>query len=112
MESTIGLYKTELIDRHRFTGRAGLEHTTAEWVHWYNTHRSSCTSGVRYTLPLLLIVALLTATAGAKTFLDTAEHADDLPAWLFSVARDVFLGRHPLGRYLLPGVGEGRSRRA
>ena len=40
MESTIGLYKTELIDRNRsFTGRADLEHATAEWVHWYNTNR-------------------------------------------------------------------------
>lgn len=34
--------------------------------------------GVRYPLPLLLILALLAATAGAKTFLETAEHAADL----------------------------------
>lgn len=40
MESAIGLYKTELIDRHpAFTGRAALERETASWVHWYNTGR-------------------------------------------------------------------------
>ena len=41
MESTIGLYKTELIDRHprSWTGRAELERETAAWVHWYNTTR-------------------------------------------------------------------------
>nr|WP_280330808.1 IS3 family transposase [Nocardia wallacei] len=40
MESAIGLYKTELIDRHpAFTGRAELERETASWVHWYNTQR-------------------------------------------------------------------------
>ncbi len=41
MESTIGLYKTELIDfdRHSWTGLADVERATAEWVHWYNTTR-------------------------------------------------------------------------
>jgi transposase InsO family protein len=41
MESTIGLYKTELIDRHErsWTGRAEVERETASWVHWYNTTR-------------------------------------------------------------------------
>lgn len=42
MESTIGLYKTELIehDRHRsWTGRAEVEAETASWVHWFNTTR-------------------------------------------------------------------------
>ncbi|HET6948980.1 MAG TPA: IS3 family transposase [Acidimicrobiales bacterium] len=43
MESTIGLYKTELInhpDRARaWTGRAEVEAETAAWVHWYNTTR-------------------------------------------------------------------------
>ncbi|TQN32116.1 DDE family transposase [Haloactinospora alba] len=39
---------------------------------------------MRYPLPLLLILALLAATGGAKTFLETAEHAADLPAWLLS----------------------------
>lgn len=40
MESTIGLYKTELIDVERlrsWTGRAEVERETAAWVHWYNT---------------------------------------------------------------------------
>jgi putative transposase len=42
MESTIGLFKTELVehDRHRsWTGAAELERETAGWVHWYNTSR-------------------------------------------------------------------------
>ena len=42
MESTIGLYKTELIhhDRPRsWSGRAEVERETASWVHWYNTTR-------------------------------------------------------------------------
>ncbi|MCX2729116.1 ISAs1 family transposase [Saccharopolyspora sp. NFXS83] len=40
--------------------------------------------GVRYPLPLPLILALLAATAGAKTFLEAAEHAADLPVWLLT----------------------------
>jgi putative transposase len=42
MESTIGLYKTELIDfdrRRSWTGLTDVERATAEWVHWYNTTR-------------------------------------------------------------------------
>ena len=42
MESTIGLYKTEVIDfdaRRSWTGRADVERETAEWVHWFNTSR-------------------------------------------------------------------------
>lgn len=41
MESTIGLYKTELIDRHprSWSGRAEVERETASWVHWFNTTR-------------------------------------------------------------------------
>jgi transposase InsO family protein len=42
MESTIGLYKTELIDHGRtrnWSGRAEVERETAGWVHWYNTTR-------------------------------------------------------------------------
>lgn len=40
MESAIGLYKTELIDRQKsWTGRAEVERETASWVHWYNTTR-------------------------------------------------------------------------
>jgi putative transposase len=40
MESTIGLYKTELIARQRsWTGRNEVERETAAWVHWFNTER-------------------------------------------------------------------------
>lgn len=40
MESTIGLYKTELIERQRsWTGRNEVERETAAWVHWFNTER-------------------------------------------------------------------------
>jgi putative transposase len=40
MESTIGLYKAELIDRQRsWTGRNEVERETAAWVHWFNTER-------------------------------------------------------------------------
>ncbi len=39
IESTIGLYKTELIDRQRsWTGRNEVERETAG-VHWFNTER-------------------------------------------------------------------------
>jgi putative transposase len=48
MESTIGLYKTELIDRQRsWTGRAAVERETAAWVHWFNTHRLHSAIGYR-----------------------------------------------------------------
>ena len=41
MESTIGLYKTELIDRHprSWSGAGEVERDTASWVHWFNTDR-------------------------------------------------------------------------
>jgi putative transposase len=41
MESTIGLFKTELVERHQhsWTGRTELERATAEWVHWFNHAR-------------------------------------------------------------------------
>ena len=41
MESTIGLYKTEVISRNprSWIGARAVEHATAEWVHWYNTSR-------------------------------------------------------------------------
>lgn len=42
MESTIGLYKSELVDHDRrrsWSGPAELERETASWVHWYNTSR-------------------------------------------------------------------------
>lgn len=38
MESTIGLYKTELIDRQpSWTSAAEVERETASWVQWFNT---------------------------------------------------------------------------
>ena len=52
MESTIGLYKTELIDVERsrsWTGRAEVERETAVWVHWYNAERLY--SSIGYTSP-------------------------------------------------------------
>lgn len=42
VESTIGLYKTELIEHDRTTswsGAAEVERETASWVHWYNHTR-------------------------------------------------------------------------
>jgi transposase InsO family protein len=40
MESTIGLYKTELVDRDAsWSGRAEVERETAEWVRWFNADR-------------------------------------------------------------------------
>ncbi|AMY20334.1 hypothetical protein A3Q40_02971 [Rhodococcus sp. PBTS 1] len=51
MESTIGLYKSELIDRQRsWTGRAEVERETAAWVHWFNTTRVH--SSIGYTSPI------------------------------------------------------------
>jgi len=52
MESTIGLYKTELIDRHpnTWTGRVEVENETASWVHWYNTTRLH--SSIGYVPPI------------------------------------------------------------
>lgn len=52
MESTIGLYKTELIDQHDTTwaDRAEVERETASWVHWYNTTRLH--SSIGYLPPL------------------------------------------------------------
>ena len=52
MESTIGLYKTELIDQHDTTwaDRAEVERETASWVHWYNTTRLH--SSIGYVPPL------------------------------------------------------------
>jgi hypothetical protein len=42
MESTIGLYKTELIHHDRirtWSGATELERETASWVHWYTATR-------------------------------------------------------------------------
>ncbi len=48
MESTIGLFKTELIDRQRsWAGRAAVERETAAWVHWFNTDRLHSSIGYR-----------------------------------------------------------------
>jgi putative transposase len=54
MESTIGLYKTELIDHRRdaktWENRTTVEVATAEWVHWYNTERLH--SSIDYMPPI------------------------------------------------------------
>ncbi|SMG60600.1 Transposase InsO and inactivated derivatives [Rhodococcus rhodochrous J3] len=51
MESTIGLYKTELIDRAQsWSGRAEVERETAEWVHWFNADRLH--SSIDYLSPI------------------------------------------------------------
>lgn len=50
IESTIGLYKTELIEHDRprsWTGRAEVETETASWVHWFNTTRIHHSIGKR-----------------------------------------------------------------
>jgi putative transposase len=50
IESTIGLYKTELIEHDRrrsWTGRAEVEQETAGWVHWFNTARIHHSIGKR-----------------------------------------------------------------
>ena len=52
MESTIGLYKTELIDLHRrtWTGPGEVETETAGWVHWFNSERLH--SSINYHPPI------------------------------------------------------------
>lgn len=50
MESTIGLYKTELIDldpTRRRTGRNDVERETADWVRWFNHERLHSSIGYR-----------------------------------------------------------------
>lgn len=41
MESTIGLFKTEVIEHEQptWTSWRQVEQATASWVHWYNTER-------------------------------------------------------------------------
>ncbi len=41
MESTIGLFKTEVIQHERpsWSGWRQVEQATASWVHWYNSER-------------------------------------------------------------------------
>lgn len=46
-ESTIGLYKAELIGRRSWRTFAELEYQTAAWVHWYNTERLHSACGYR-----------------------------------------------------------------
>lgn len=52
MESTIGLYKTELIDTgsRSWASRQAVESATAEWVHWFNHRRLH--SSIGYQTPL------------------------------------------------------------
>jgi putative transposase len=54
MESTIGLYKTELINTRdhgrNWGGRAEVERETAEWVRWYNHERIH--SSIEYMTPI------------------------------------------------------------
>jgi putative transposase len=54
MESTIGLYKTELIDSRQYgrnwSGRLEVERETASWVHWYNKQRLH--SSIGYLTPM------------------------------------------------------------
>ncbi len=54
MESTIGLYKTELIKPYASTrnwsGLSELERETAEWVRWYNNERIH--SSIDYMTPI------------------------------------------------------------
>jgi putative transposase len=51
MESAIGLFKTELIDRHPTTwrDRFDVEKATARWVRWFSNTRIH--SKVGYLLP-------------------------------------------------------------
>jgi transposase InsO family protein len=72
MESTIGLYKTEVIEHEKptgrsWSGRAEVEKATASWVHWFTppvstprsaTSRQSSTSRITSAAP----AAHLTAT--------------------------------------------------
>lgn len=41
MESTIGLFKTEVIDHEQpvWASWRQVEEATASWVHWYNSER-------------------------------------------------------------------------
>jgi len=52
MENTIGLYKTELIQRQAtgWASRQEVETATARWVAWFNRHRLHSSLG--YDSPL------------------------------------------------------------
>ncbi|GLY20062.1 hypothetical protein Kisp01_70760 [Kineosporia sp. NBRC 101677] len=46
MESTIGPFKTELIDRQKsWTGQAEVERETAAWIHRFNASRLHSSTG-------------------------------------------------------------------
>ena len=50
MESTIGLYETELIDldhSRRWSGRNEVERETADWGRWFNEERLHSSIGYR-----------------------------------------------------------------
>lgn len=68
MESTIGLYKTELIDHRRngrtWENRATVEAATAEWVHWYNTERLH--SSIGYLPPIEKEMGYATSIASRR----------------------------------------------
>jgi putative transposase len=62
MESTIGLYKTELIKRcGPWRTLAGVEVATAGWVQWYNTRRLH--SAIGYVPPFEYEAAYYAAQA-------------------------------------------------
>jgi transposase InsO family protein len=66
MESTIGLFKTELIDRQKtWTGRTDVERETAAWVHWYNTARLH--SAIGYVPPVEFEQHYRDTTTGPST---------------------------------------------
>jgi transposase InsO family protein len=66
MESTIGLYKTELIDngKRSWTGWRQVEKETASWVHWYNTTRLH--SSIGYESPVGYEAAYHEETTGHR----------------------------------------------
>ncbi len=50
-ESTIGLYKTEMVHREGpWRGAEDVEYATLDWVHWFNTHRLH--SAIGYLPPI------------------------------------------------------------
>ena len=67
MESTIGLYKTELIypKPGTWTSRAEVERQTARWVTWYNASRLH--SSIGYRTPLETENHYRQATTAAST---------------------------------------------
>ncbi|WP_168588531.1 transposase family protein [Saccharopolyspora sp. ASAGF58] len=64
---------------------------------------------LRYRLPLLLALAVLAVAAGAKTFLEIAEYAADLPVWFVAELGVCSWSGTPSGVDLRAGAGQGRS---